>query len=372
VAVLETEVVGSVLPCELTPAQVGREFGKLIDRGARIVSAGSCKRDPLRLLSLGYTPKHCLRLFDATFYLANLRYDENFRFFVGHVVLPQSRRARDRSEKSIYPRIFYKDSSLVWRSPSHYIRTQDENWVGKGDLKTAFVNGEEVEYSAEETTNLPLEMQTALDVISRRVNHVKRDDHAIGRVLRKAPEHRFRPYADFAAPRHRARSDPRNRINRGKPVAYFSRENDPSSLRFVRGFEPDFDDGVLSVSRSRSRLYGGDIRKFRILSRNAQIQYQFIAAPRQVWIIPPQTLTTELTSYGVRTIDVEAAEDLFVPGYEYHFIDETVQPPELYTQIPEGFAGRASDVDPSRSDASPWLEEMPVIQRFRSQVLRRC
>jgi hypothetical protein len=189
-------------------------------------------------------------------------------------------------------------------------------------------------------------------------------------VLRKAPAHRFRPYADFAAPRLRARSNPRNRINRGKSVAYFSRENDPSSLRFVRGFEPDFEGGVMSASRSRSRLYGGDVRKFRILSRNARIQYQFIAAPRQVWIIPPQTLTTELTSYGVRTIDVEAAEDAFVPGYEYHFLDETLEPPELYTQIPDGFAGKASDVDPSRSDASPWLEELPVIQQFRSKLLR--
>ena len=160
------------------------------------------------------------------------------------------------------------------------------------------------------------------------------------------------------------------RVNRGEPVAYFSRENDPSSLRFVPGFEPDFEDGLLSVSRSRSRLYGGAIRKFRILSKNAQIQYQFLAAPRQVWIIPPQTLTTEIMSYGVRTIDVNAAEDLFVPGYEYHFIDETEDPPQLYTQIPEGFVGEASDVDPSRSDASPWLEELPVIQQFRREILR--
>jgi len=369
--VLERKVVAQVLPCELTTRRVAHEFRKLVEGGARILPAGRSRRAPRRLLSLGYTPKHRLRLFDSTFYLTNLRYDENFRFFVAYIVLAQSQRSAKTPKPSIYPRIFYKDSSLVWRSPSHYIRTDDENWIGKGDLKTGFLDGEEVEYSAEETTNLPLEMQAALDVISRRVARVRRDERAVGLVLREAPEDRVRPYADFSAPRRSAQSDPANLINRGEPVAYFSRENDPSSLRFARGFEPDFDSGVLSVSCSKSRLYGGAIRKFRILSKNAQIQYQFVAAPHQVWIIPPQTLTTELTSYGVRTIDVDVAEDLCVPGYEYHFLDETVQPPQLYTQIPEGFAGRASDVDPSRSDASPWLEELPVIQQFRTRLLAR-
>jgi hypothetical protein len=110
------------------------------------------------------------------------------------------------------------------------------------------------------------------------------------------------------------------------------------------------------------------VKKFRILSVNRKIQYQFIAAPHHVWIIPPQALTTELMSYGLRTVDVNAHEDLFVPGYEYHYIDETENPPCLHSQIPEGFAGAASDVDPSRADASPWLEKLPVIREFRRKV----
>ena len=104
------------------------------------------------------------------------------------------------------------------------------------------------------------------------------------------------------------------------------------------------------------------------MSKNRQIQYQFVAAPRQVWILPPQALTTEISSYGVRTIDVDADDDLFVPGYEYHFIDETEEPPRLWSQIPRGFAGEASDVDPSRADASPWIEKLPVIQEFRRAI----
>jgi hypothetical protein len=70
----------------------------------------------------------------------------------------------------------------------------------------------------------------------------------------------------------------------------------------------------------------------------------------------------------VRTIDVEADDDLFVPGYEYHFVDETVNPPRLHSQIPEGFAGAASTVDPSRADASAWLERLPVIREFRQRL----
>ena len=162
----------------------------------------------------------------------------------------------------------------------------------------------------------------------------------------------------------------RNRVNRGESVAWFERENDPGSLRFAPGFEPDFEDGVLETCELSSSLYGGKIRKFRILSANREIQYQFIAGPHQVWIVPPQTLTTELSSYGVRTVDVNAHEDVFVPGYEYHYLDDSVDPPELHSQIPLGFAGKASEVDPMRADASRWLEQLPVIREFRRSAGR--
>jgi hypothetical protein len=197
---------------------------------------------------------------------------------------------------------------------------------------------------------------------------MRRDLRAIGRILRRAPDGRFEPYRDFSAPRARARSDPRNLIHGGEVVAWFVRRNDPESLRFARGYQPDFGGGLLEVSRSASRLYGGRVGKYRILSKNRRIQYQFVAGPRHVWIIPPQALTTELSSYGVRTIDVEADEALFVPGYEYHYMDGTGSRPQLHSQIPEGFAGAPSPVDPSRSDASAWLDHLPVIREFRRRL----
>lgn len=367
---LDTEIVSGVLPSDRTARQVEREFRKLVDGGARIRPAGRAREDPWRLLSTGYTPKHKVRLFDATYYLTNLRYDSDLGFFVAYVLLEENRSAAAR-EREIFPRLFYKSLSLVWRVATHYIRSEKDNWIGKGDLKRGFENGIEMEYSAEETANLPLEIQSALDVISRKGGRPRRDDDAVDLVLRNAPDGRFEPYRDFTAPRRRAMSDASNLINGGEYVASFGRKNDPASLRFVSGFEPDFEGGVVEVARLASRMYGGEVRKFRILSKNGEIQYQFVAAPKQVWIIPPQTLTTEITSYGVRTVDVHADEDLFVPGYEYHFIDETEEPPRLLSQIPQGFAGEPSEVDPSRGDASAWLDALPVIQEFRRRVLHR-
>jgi hypothetical protein len=355
-----------IAPSPLSSRQVATEFLRLLADGGDLRAVGNARDHPEWLLEGGYTPKHRIDLFDATFYLTNMRLDDNFRFFVAYVLLAPGQGGRPR-RPVIHPRIFYKDSSLVWRSPTHSIRSDEDNWIGKGDLKWMVVDGEEIEYSAEETTNLPLEVQSALDTVSRR-SRARRDRRAIEWVLRGAPDGRFEPYSDFSGPRAKAMADPRRRINGGRDIASFECENDPTSLHFVAGFEPDFERGVVAVSESGSRLYGGAVRKFRILSKNRTIQYHFIAGPRQVWIIPPQPLTTELLSYGVRTVDANAPEDLCVPGYEYHFIDESEDPPVLHSQIPEGFAGEVSEVDPARADASPWIEQMPVIREFRKKL----
>jgi hypothetical protein len=358
---VETRIVKGIVPEAMTPRAVEREFLGVLGRGVRIKSVGSTKKKPLSLLDKGYAPRIVVKLFDATFYLTNLRVDPNFRFFVAYVRLRPD-------AKELHPRIFYKDSSLVWRSPSHYIRSETENWIGKGDVKRVVKNGKAGYYTAEETTNLPYEIQHALDVASRAFKRVPRDLDAVPLVLRKAPDDRVEPYEDFSAPRRNAMARKSNRINGGGYIAWFEREGDPTSQRFEPGFEPDFRDGIVEMTPSWSRMYGGEVRKYRVLSKNRQVQFQFIASPRLVWIIPPQALTTELSSYGVRTVDVEADEDVFMPGYEYHFFDEAEDPPAFYTQIPDGYAGAQSTVDSSRADTSPWLERMPVIREFRRRV----
>jgi hypothetical protein len=365
--VLETRIVTGIRPDDVTPRKVAAELRDLLDGGARIRTGGRARSRPRSLLERGYTPKYRIRLFDTVFYLAELREEPNARFFISYVLLDADRDVPAR-RRELGARYLYKDASLVWRSASHFARSDTENWIGKGDLKPVLEHGKKALYSAEETTNLPFEMQAALDDLSRRAKRIVRDDDAIGLVLRRAPDDRVEPYADFTEPRRRAAAKRSNRIHGGRSVAWFEKKDDPTSLRFAPGFEPDFEKGILEVDTVSSRLYGGLLRKYRILSRNRTIQYQFVLAPRQAWIVPPQALTTQLSSYGVRTIDVNTDDDLCVPGYEYHYLDDSEDPPVMYSQIPNGFAGAISEVDPARADASPWLEAMPVIQEFRKAI----
>ena len=364
-SLIPTCIVPSVEPAELTPQQVTRKFRKLLDSGATMRCPGEVRDDPTSLLSLGYTPKYEISLFDTQFYLTNALQNVAARYFVAYVVQRDPRVGRTE----IYPRIFYKDLSLVWRSASHLIARDGDFWIGKGDVRTVVRDGFELSECVESTTDLPLEMQTAVETINRKLKKPRTDDEAIYLVLRNAPPSRTEPYEDFTRLRRRAEADRRNLINGGRSIARFKRKNDPTSLVVVSGFEPDFKKGIIEVSDSRSAMYGGPLKRFRILSRNRKVQYLFMAGERHVWIIPPQALTTELSSYGLRTVDVVADDDLFVPGYEYHYFAEDADESEHFSQIPEGFAGEVSEQADDRADASAWLDQIPIIQEFRRKVL---
>lgn len=360
---MPTAPVADVAPDPRTPREILREFRALAER-VPVRAAGLAKGDPEALAGPLYRPRHRVDLFDAVYYLTDQQEDSNIGFLVAYVGL----RDASGTPPALHPRIFYKDSSLVWRVGTHYVRTEDENWIGKGDVKWAEFEGELALCSAEETTNLPFELQAALDDVSRRGGKHRRNEDAVPLILRNAPEDRIEPYADFVRPR-RAAVERWGAVNGGKPVARFRKKFDPSSLTFARGYEPDFAGGLIDESRSASKLYGGAIRKLRILSRNARIQYQFVVGPELAWINPAQTLTRDLSTYGVRTLDVPADEDLFLPGYEYHYLDDAEDPPRLHTQIPEGFAGAPSPLDPFRADASAWIEALPVMREFRASGL---
>ncbi|TMA30339.1 MAG: hypothetical protein E6J87_18525, partial [Deltaproteobacteria bacterium] len=158
---LETRIARGIRP-ESDARRIGREFRSLLERGLEIRPSGSARADPARLVPT-YPPKHAIRLFDATYYLTDLREDRTWegtlRFFVAWI-LPAS------DSRRIYPHLFSKDYSLVWRSPSHFIRSENENWMGKGDVRwVRDEHGEEMLATFEETTNLPLEIQGALDAL---------------------------------------------------------------------------------------------------------------------------------------------------------------------------------------------------------------
>lgn len=358
-------IVPSVEPSPLTPEEVRAEFQELSDGGARIVCVGAARRNPKRLLSLGYAPRYKLELFGVTYYVSDVRQNADVRFFVAYLAL----RERARGRPSVYARFLYKDGSLLWRTASHFARSAYENWIGKGDLKRVREDGSEVEYSAEHTTDLPLELQMAVESLTRRAARVRTDRRALALVVRRCNDTRLIAYPDFTEPRRRAAANPRNLVNGDRPIARFARANDPASLVFVPGFEPDFSRaGLIDLTHSDSRLYEGRVDRYRILSRNRRMQYLFFAAPRLVWLGYPQPLTSELSSYGVRTVDVTAPDDLVVPAMEYHYL-ETDHPPVWMSQIPPGFAGPVSPVDAFRADASAWLDRLPVIVEFRKRVL---
>ncbi len=352
-------VAASAELAPLTPRAVEREFRARIARGALLCCDGSNHARPERLLAQGYVPRFRIDLFDTTYYLSAARQNEDLRFTVGYV-------ARAGECERIHARLFYKDVSLIWRCASHFARSARENWIGKGDARVIRDGGYEIESSHESTTDLPLEVQDAFERLNRGAKRVPYDPDAIARVLRRAPDDRIAAYSSFTAPRRRARANPRNLVNGGRPIAGFARAGDPASLRFANGFAPDFSRGVLEQTVLDSSLYGGAVHRFRILSRNRLIQYLFMAGPQHVWIIPPQATTTELSSFGVRTIDVAIDDDLCVPGFEYNTGDDLPG----FEQIPRGYAGPPHPRDPSRADASPWLDRLPVIRAFRRAVLR--
>jgi hypothetical protein len=362
---IETQIVPSARLAKRSPARLRRELCARLDAGAEFVCAGLARRAPGRLIA-AYPPRAFTERFGTGFYLSAPRQNEDIRFVVAYLVPDFARR-----DAPIFARLFYKDVSLIWRAASHFIRSAGENWIGKGDVHVVDVGDEELETSAEETTDLPLELQDALEEVSSRAVSVPHDRRAVEWVLRRAPDRRIRAYRDFTEPRRRAQSNPANLVNRGRPIAQFTRAGDPGSLRFAKGYEPDFERGVLERSSSTSRLYGGRLRRYRIVSRNRRIQYLFFAGPKQVWIIPPQALTTELSTYGVRTIDVAAPEELCIPGFEYHFREGGDPEGPLVSQIPAGHVGAQSERDPARADASPWNERLPVIREFRRRILKR-
>ena len=362
---IPTQIIPSVKRHDLSPLKTQGQFKKLIDSGARLKIVGTASKNPASLLGSGFQPKHRIDLFDTTIYLTNVQQIPELRFFVAYVV-----KNNRRGKPEIFPRIFYKDLSLSWRSASHFSRDDEGIWVGKGDVREEFEKGQAFLTSIESTTDLPLEMINALDDLARKIKRPRGNEFTLDLVLRKSSTTRVEPYSDFTSPRRQAASVKSNLINKGKSVARFSRPNDPTSLKFTSGFEPDFSDGLVEKSTSRSKLYHGLLKRFRILSTNRKIQYLFIAGPKQTWIIPPQATTTELSSYCVRTIDVVADDDLFIPGYEYHHFDETESGEmELSSQIPPGFAGEVCQSDDAKADASPWLNKIPVIQEFRKCFL---
>ena len=356
------QAVTSARLARISARDIRKNFSDLLATGTKLKAAGEAKTSIQSLLRPRYLPTAKLDIFDTEIFLSRAFQNPALRFMVAYV--------HHKDDPHIYPRIFYKDISLIWRAASHMIATGDDFWIGKGDVITKRHAGFELIESHESTTDLPFEICDALEKQNRSKDKVLFDEEALFLCLRSAPASRIAAYADFVSPRRKAQSQRSRLINRGRSIARFTKKNDPTSLVFVDGFEPNFKHGLVDVTQLRSKTFGGRVHRFRFLSKNREIQYMFMAARKHVWIIPPQTLEPQISTYGVRLVDVKADEDLFIPGYEYHYVDPDVHRSEHFSQIPKGFVGEQCPYDSSRHDASPWLEQLPIIRKFREAMKR--
>lgn len=349
-----SEPIASITPSRLKPHAVATELNHLLEQGAQLILPNG--HQPAAVLRQ-YPPRYRLRLFDTTIYLSRVLQNESIRFFIAFVT-------QDSAPRKVFVRLFYKDISLIWRCASHYAQFETGVWIGKGAVTTVVEGGMEYLESLEATTDLPLEIQTAVEDFSHRLKVIPYDEAAILIALRRAPRQRIQPYQDFSGPRAEAAKHIAELPNRGRAVARFRRARDPTSLHFVAGFEPDFVTGVLERASLASSLYGGAVTRYRILSVNRQIQYSLVASHKHFFIASVQSLSSKLSSFAVRVIDAVVDETVLLPGYDYHFLDTEADPPELHSQIPKGFAGPQSRTDPSRADTSRWLNQVPVLRTF--------
>ena len=357
---LPRTVVANVAVMALSERQVRTRFLQLLESGYGLRFDGAPQADPRAILRSGYTPKYSIELFGTRFFACKLRDVDGIKVIPAYVIPAPG----EPGSQKIFARAFYKDSSLVWRAASHYINQEGDRWIGKGAVKWVSKRGERGWFSAEETTNLPFELQAALDSVGRSHSRRGSDHKVLSLFLRNAPAGRVEPYQDFTGPRQRAMANAQDRINGGRPVAWFEDDHDPRSLRFAQGFAPDFAQ-VIDLSEAKSRMYGGRIQKIRIASGNGLIQYLFVVAPKHIWIVHAQSLTMQLSSFGLRTVDVIADEELFIPGYEFY--DHSGNG-EADDQIPAGFAGAICPGDPDRADASPWNDLLPIVRAIRRQL----
>jgi len=262
------------------PRQIERAFRELLDAGVELRPTGKTRNRPARLLSLGYAPKHAIELFDTTFYLTNVRENFYVRFFVAYVVQPTRGRCQDRTSAILLQR---RRAQLAF-GVAH--RASARRFLDrKGDVETVI-------QTVRSTSLARVDYRSADRNAARTRSALPEGEDDSDRrrrgelILRTAPgDASSRTRLQRAASARQ--SEPRNLVNGGRSVAWFARKNDPTSLRFARGFEPDLDAGSWRQRNHEPSLWrSGPLLP--ILSRNRRIQYLFMGAPRHVWIIPPQ------------------------------------------------------------------------------------
>jgi len=307
-------------------AEVESEFNKLLER-IQIQIDGDISLSGLKLN--GFNPKYKIVLNGITYYLSEPYISsENERpYFTAFIyrVNPET------GKEEIFARTIYKSNSQnVWRVASH---KGPGGWIGKG--------------LGEETTNAPLEIQSLLEKIYLAKGELKVQKGFYEVLIEEgylAPED-FSQTIVFHG----------KELNGGISIGNFTDKGNPASFKFLAGYEPDLENGIVETFESKNPIYG-TVKLYRILSTNRQIQFIFnVDSEDRVWVGAVQPMGSRLTRFGVRADRVNVDENLLMPANEY------------YRQIPEQFRGEHK-VD-SYYDASAFLNQIPAIIEFRANVL---
>ena len=139
-------------------AQVRREFMR---------AHRERRAHPLRGLGRGATPSACSRSATCRATSSSCSASPTTCATCARTRTCASSRRTSCTSGEVHARLIYKDGSLLWRCASHFAKSATEFWIGKGDLKLEVENGFYVYYTAEHTTDLPLEMQMAVESLTQ-------------------------------------------------------------------------------------------------------------------------------------------------------------------------------------------------------------
>ena len=258
---IETAILPGVQPDPRDPRALATEFRAALADGVRLRPSGEAKQDPTPAANsplrgaLSHRPLPGSNLSDRVPLRRQPEFHGRVRRTVG--VLRSRRRVRTTRGSST------KDSSLVWRVATHFVRSEDDNWIGKGDTKWELIRRRRV------LVQRGGDREPAFSRCRKRSTSLAGAARSHGGITTRsrsscsaATEIASNPFAEFVTPRRRAAE--RYRIHGGKPIARFHSQGRSQHAALREGLRTGLPTrGWWTQSSSHSKLYGGPVTKFR-------------------------------------------------------------------------------------------------------------
>ncbi len=317
-------------------------FDRLVERGTPIQIYGQTSFRALERDGLG--PKHQVKFGADTYYFSHPFIDAGgrtvFVMYLHHVDSTTGRPV-------IFVNAVYRSNSQnVWRAASS---SPDGRYIGKGLGETSQM--------------LPVELQGHLE---RMVSHQQ-----VGGGLHEIPGRFYHVLGEDERTPLVTLLNVRQLPNTPKVIVAredTSRHMDPHVANhhfiFTPGYEPNFHHGVVHNFTTENPIYGM-VSSYVVRSTNGALQYLFnVDRAGRVWIGGVQTTSVALNRQGVRVDRVTVPDALLTPAFEY-----LRQMPRGYEVGPLHMKERMHPTDSHYADATPFLNQLGVIQDFRRYVL---